>query len=94
MLDNHPTLPEPDEEPIPPATEIGELVQQGRFCEAARLYSSWSGTNYLDSKLVIDRLARKHGLAPHSGCASYFMMLVVGLGSAVWWCIDWLPLAS
>ena len=81
---DEPAATEPDEESIPPAEEISELLHEGRFCEAARLYSSWSGTDYLESKLFIDRLARKHGLAPRSGCASYFMVLVVGIGVGVW----------
>lgn len=74
-----------DDEPIPAGIEIGRLVQERRFCEAARLYAEWSGCDYIESKLAIDRLARKHGLAPHRGCASYFMVLLVGVGVGFWW---------
>ena len=63
--------------------EIGQLVREGRFGEAAKIYGQWSGANPIDSKLAIDRLAHKHDLAPHSGCLSYLMLLLFGLGYAL-----------
>lgn len=62
--------------------EIGELVRAGRFRDAARLYGQWAGADPIDSKIAIDRLAHKHGLAPRSGCLSYLMLLLLGVGYA------------
>ncbi len=70
-------------EDISVGDEIGQLVREGRFCEAAKIYGQWSGANPIDSKLAIDRLAHKHDLAPHSGCLSYLMLLLFGLGYAL-----------
>ncbi len=69
--------------PVSPASQIAELVRERKFCAAARLYSERTGANLIDSKLEIDRLALRHGLAPISGCASYFvLMLLAGAAGA------------
>jgi hypothetical protein len=60
-----------------PAAKIARLVRERQFCAAARLYSEQTGADLIESKLAIDRLAHRHGFAPISGCASYFVMLLV-----------------
>ncbi|HEX6986689.1 MAG TPA: hypothetical protein VF170_15010 [Planctomycetaceae bacterium] len=68
-----------------PAAEIGRLVREGKFCAAARLYSEATGADLIESKLAIDRLARRHGLAPAGGCASHFVaiLLLAGTGAGM-----------
>ena len=76
------------DEPIavdrPPAAEIGRLLHEKKFCAAARLYSEMTGADLLESKLAIDRLARRHDLAPIHGCASYFVLMIALGGTAAW----------
>jgi len=63
-----------------PAEAIARLVRERQFCAAARLYSATTGADVIESKLAIDRLARRHGLAPITGCASYFALMVIASG--------------
>ncbi len=72
------------------AEAIGRLVREKKFCAAARLYSETTGTNLLDSKLAIDRLAQRHGHAPLSGCASYLALMVLLGGATSWAVSQWL----
>ncbi len=76
---------EPAATPSPSAaTRIGELVRERKFCAAARLYSEATGADAVESKLAIDRLARRHGLLPLRGCASHFALLVGLAAGGVW----------
>lgn len=76
--------------PPPPAAEIGRLVGEKKFCAAARLYSETTGADLIESKLAIDRLASRHGLAPVRGCVSHFAMLLLLGGAASWAVSRWL----
>jgi hypothetical protein len=77
-----------------PGEAIARLVGEKKFCAAARLYSAETGSDLIESKLAIDRIAHRHGLAPITGCASYFaLMVLVGAGAVsgtvaavwIWW---------
>jgi len=67
-----------------PAARIAQLVQERKFCAAARLYSEMTGADVVESKLAIDRLAHKHGLAPLSGCASQFALILALISAGAW----------
>ena len=75
---------EPPADDESPAVEIAELVRRGEFTAAARRYSQLSGADLITSKLAIDRMAQRHGLAPASGCASYLIVLLTVGGGTVW----------
>jgi hypothetical protein len=66
-----------------PGEAIARLVREKKFCAAARLYSAETGSDLIESKLAIDRIAHRHGLAPITGCASYFALMVLVGGAAV-----------
>lgn len=72
-----------------PAQQIGQLLQEGRFCAATRLYSEMTGSDLIESKLAIDRLARKHNLVPLSGCLSHLALLVLLTSSVGWAMMNW-----
>lgn len=74
-----PTTPELAETP---GETIARLVRERKFCAAARLYSAETGADLIESKLAIDRIAHRHGLAPITGCASYFALMVLAGGGA------------
>ncbi|MGC1275528.1 MAG: hypothetical protein WBC44_17605 [Planctomycetaceae bacterium] len=74
-------------EPLP-AQKIGRLLHERKFCAAARLYSEMTGADLLESKLAIDRLAGRHGLAPINGCASYFSLMIALGGAGVWGVVE------
>ncbi|MDQ3331806.1 MAG: hypothetical protein M3552_14320 [Planctomycetota bacterium] len=67
-----------------PAALIAQLVRERKFCAAARLYAEETGADLIESKLAIDRIAHRHGFAPTSGCASYFLLLLVFVGTGTW----------
>lgn len=69
--------------PEAPGETIARLVRERKFCLAARLYSAETGADLIESKLAIDRIAHRHGLAPITGCASYFALMVLAGGGAV-----------
>lgn len=69
--------------PEAPGETIARLVRERKFCLAARLYSAETGADLIESKLAIDRIAHRHGLAPITGCASYFALMILAGGAAV-----------
>lgn len=73
---------------LAPAEEIGRLLREKKFCAAARLYSETTGADLLESKLAIDRLAGRHGLAPINGCASYFVLMIALGGTGIWGVVE------
>lgn len=72
------------------AERIGQLLHEGKFCAAAKLYSEMTGSDLIESKLAIDRLARKHDLAPMSGCLSHLAVLMLFSGASAWAIGRWL----
>ena len=66
-----------------PGETIARLVRERKFCAAARLYSAETGADLIESKLAIDRIAHRHNLAPITGCASYFALMVLAGGGVV-----------
>ena len=67
------------------ADDLAALLREGRFTDAAKLYAHATGAGLLESKLAVDRLARRHGLAPTRGCASHFAVLIAAAAALAGW---------
>ena len=65
--------------------ELAALIKARRYAHAARLYSETTGVNLLDSKLAVEKLARKHGHGPKTGCGHILAgCLLLAAGCVAW----------
>ena len=83
-----PEPPEPDDAPAGRrlSSELAGMIARGEYTAAARVYAAATGADLIESKLAVERLARKHGHGPKTGCGHLLagcVLLAAGLAALI-----------
>lgn len=73
---------------MPPAdTDLEDLVllllREGEKIDAIKVYRERTGMGLSDSKLAVEAIAARHGIAPARGCAALVLYAVLTVGLAL-----------